>query len=718
MDDFPYLYVMKMLRPISGVVLLLNLHMILGMECQAQKRDIGSVICDFTFPDTVCKNTPFTITNLSQGATTYFWSFCSGTPLSFPSGISSGPQPGWLHFQKGITLVQEGNKYYSFITNSDDSTILRVTFLNSLVNAPTYDLVQVPGILTKYIFGIQVKNDNGNWYGFVTNGSSLVRLDFGSSLSNLSPIATTIASSPFMNSAQGLDIDFDGSDWVGFCTNFPANTITRFSWGSTLASIPVISDLGNLGGLTRPMQPALISDASGWYMFVANTTSMAQVQFGNSLLNPPTGINLGNLTWITDNRGVSMLEECGKPYALLANHDVVVNQLFQVHFMGGLGGTKIVTPLGSPAGLFETLALSESLKIGDTIFCIGLNSTPSLSILFFPPCITSVLPTSTLFDPSPVVFPDAGSYTIRLTVDMGLSTEQQVCKEIEVSGSTVELGPDTSLCDGQNLLLNAGNGFQSYIWNTGELTQTITVSTSGTYSVQVSNSSGCLAEDSIHVTFNPNTFTTVDTSICFGNLYFAGGKLQSTSGTYLDTLVAPNGCDLFLTTNLIVKPSFSVDIGKDTCINNDTIINLVASVPGATEYTWQDGTHDSAILVAFPGLYWVRVVVNNCTKSDSIQITSCPVLTYFYLPTAFTPNGDGLNDTFRPIFSEIVEFHLIIFNRWGEKVFETSDSGKGWDGTYQGSFCVAGVYTYVLTYPDIQSSGKTKKITGFVTLVR
>src|ERR1035437_5483566 len=87
------------------------------------------------------------------------------------------------------------------------------------------------------------------------------------------------------------------------------------------------------------MQPALINDSSGWYMFVANTTSLARLQFGNSLMNQSIGFNLGNLTWITDNRGVSMFTECNIPYSLLVNHDVVVNQLLQVHFAGGLGKT-------------------------------------------------------------------------------------------------------------------------------------------------------------------------------------------------------------------------------------------------------------------------------------------------------------------------------------------------------------------------------------------
>jgi gliding motility-associated-like protein len=692
-----------------------------GMVCHSQKKDPGSVICDFTFKDTVCKATPVTITDLSQGASTYLWKFCAGTPLSFPSSKYSGPLPNLIHQPRSVTLVQDGNIFYAFVTNSGDSTILRITYSNSLINAPVYDVLNLPGAFSKNIFGIQVKNDNGNWHGFVTNGSSLIHLDFGTSLANLAPTTTMVVSSVSMNLAQGLVIDYDGQNWVGFCTNFPANTITRFSWGNSLASVPAITDLGNLGGLTLPMQPALINDGSGWYMFIANTTSLVQLQFGNSLMNTPTGTNLGNLTWINDNRGISMFMECGNPYALLENHDVIVNQLFQIHFMGGLGGTKVVTPLGNPANLYETVALSESLNIGDTIFCIALNSTPSLSIMYFPPCINSVLPTSTLFDPSPVVFPDSGSYTIKLTIDIGLSTQQTVCKEIEVNGQTIDLGPDTSLCDGKTLLLNPGSGFQSYLWNTGDITQTLSVNTSGTYSVSVINYSGCHAEDSIHVNFKPNTYTTVDTSICSGETYFAGGKFQSEPGTFIDTLSAVNGCDNFVTTHLSVKPSFTVNIGKDTCITDSTTINLIARVPGATSYTWQDGTHDSLITVTAPGLYWVRVLVDNCSKSDSVQITLCPAVIpkiYVYMPTAFTPNGDGVNDVFRPVTSELVDIHLMVYNRWGELIFETRDLEKGWEGTFKGTKCEAGVYTYILTYGNNNTQGSSKKITGFVTLVK
>jgi gliding motility-associated-like protein len=301
---------------------------------------------------------------------------------------------------------------------------------------------------------------------------------------------------------------------------------------------------------------------------------------------------------------------------------------------------------------------------------------------------------------------------------VGLPTEQQVCKEIEVFGANVDLGPDTTLCEGKNLLLDAGSGFESYLWNNGVNTQTLIVNSSGTYSVRVSSYAGCQSQDSIHVVFNPNFFSTIDTSICFGQTYFAGGQQRSSSGTYVDTLSATNGCNQYLTTNLTVEPFIPVNIGKDTCITEGTILDLVANVPGATLYTWQDGSHDSTLSVTDPGLYWVRVSVNTCMNSDSIHVNPCPVITYFYMPTAFTPNGDGVNDIFRPIGTEIVDYHLIVFDRWGQMVFESSSAGNGWDGTFKGSICEPGVYSYTLTYRDNSASDHTVKTTGFVTLVR
>ena len=615
--------------------------------------------------------------------------------------------------------MREGITFYAFNTNSVSGTITKTVWPNGLMNLPVAQNLGNFGVLLPGIFGIQVKNENGNWYGFVTNGSSLVRLDLGATLSVDVQLATTVATSPFMNKARGLVIEKDGSNWVGFCTNFPGKTITRFSWANSLTSPITVDDLGNIGGLTEPMQPALLRDNNGWYMFVANTTSLSQLNFGNSLMTTPTGTNLGNLGWMTDDRGMSLFIECSNPYGLITNHNLVTNLLLQLHFTGGLAGTKSITPLGSVANLYEPLALSETVNIGDTIFTIALNATPSMTTLYFPSCTSSPLPPSTAFDPTPVVLSGPGTYTVKLIVDQGLATEQTVCKEVYVDVPvSVNLGKDTTICDGAALTLDPGNGYTHYAWNTGDTSRTIVVTQAGTYSVQVSNRHGCHAADSIHVDVVQQVNITVDTAICHGLKYLAGGNLQTTSGTYVDSLLIPGGCYKITTTNLVVKPEIMVNIGADTCLSPGDTIALHASVAGSTSITWQDGVHDSVYMVMKPGKYWVTVVFSDCPGADTIRITGCASAIRFYFPNAFTPNGDGLNDVFIPRGSEVVDFHMIIYDRWGQMVFESHDPATGWDGRYKGEYCAAGVFSFIATYADPFNPADVTKSTGTFTLVR
>jgi gliding motility-associated-like protein len=699
--------------------ILLNLIIFQVPDCHAQGRAQPVVSCDFTLPDTVCINSPVTITNLSQGASSYLWRFCPGNPLSFPTGVEDGNIPFSPYHPWGISMQQDGSFFYAFITNPADSSIVRVSWHTSLINPPSFARLSLTWFFSANIAAIRIVNDNGAWYGFVTDGSYLFRLDFGTSLGNLSPQVKRIVNSQWMDRATGLVVVNDGMEWMGFCTNFPAQTVVRFNWGNTLTNYPAVTFVGNVGGLTRPMQPALIQDSSGWYLFVANTTSLSELIFGNSLLNMPGGVNLGQLNWINDARGVSTSYLCNHPYVLVANHDVIENQLFQIYFPNGLAGQKTLIPLGSVGSMNETMCLSEMVTVGDTTFCISLNSTPTLTVICFPPCVNTTIPVSTQFDPSPVYFPTEGTYSIRLTVDAGLPTEQQACKEITVLKPVISLGNDTNLCEGSHLTLDAGSGFSSWFWSTGDTTRTITVDSTGLYSVTGINPKGCMAWDTIRVTVLPGSHITVDTSVCSGILYFAGGALQSTSGTYLDSLRTKQGCDSVITTHLRVKPEITLNVANDSCMNKGASIVLVASAEGANEYTWQDGSHDSTYVAALPGLYWVRVVVDSCSKTDSITIEMCVTALRYYVPNAFTPDGDGLNDVFRPVINyETVDFSMIIYDRWGETIFETKDMQKGWDGTGKGRSCEQGVYVYAITFSTSQNPENKLKITGTVTLVK
>lgn len=100
--------------------------------------------------------------------------------------------------------------------------------------------------------------------------------------------------------------------------------------------------------------------------------------------------------------------------------------------------------------------------------------------------------------------------------------------------------------------------------------------------------------------------------------------------------------------------------------------------------------------------------------SNEVTLASPVVL---YLPLAFTPNGDGINDTFGAIGEGITEYSLQIFNRWGNLIFESNDPGIQWDGTYMNTLAAGGTYVYQVKAKGINSRKNKIHKTGSVTLI-
>jgi len=170
-----------------------------------------------------------------------------------------------------------------------------------------------------------------------------------------------------------------------------------------------------------------------------------------------------------------------------------------------------------------------------------------------------------------------------------------------------------------------------------------------------------------------------------------------------------------------VQSHLIVSLKPEPYLGNDTAfcpeIQMLSLFPGNfREYLWQDLSSNKTFLVKEPGVYYVTVKdVNNCINSDTVFIEEdCdPIIN---IPNTFTPNGDGLNDTFRIFLSYVDSFTFDIFNRWGEHIFFTKDASFFWDGTFRGVDCPIGdYYWHLIIYRKHRFN---KRYFGTVTLLR
>lgn len=238
----------------------------------------------------------------------------------------------------------------------------------------------------------------------------------------------------------------------------------------------------------------------------------------------------------------------------------------------------------------------------------------------------------------------------------------------------IDLGPDTTFCAGDKRQLNAHFPFPAtYRWQNGSTDSTLTVTKSGLYSLTVTCSCRSYT-DSVRVTVR----------------------------------------DVGLT----VEPDTSV------CADAPILLHALLQTPGTgpVRYQWLGGSSAATLSVARPDVYTVVVEQQNCTYRDSVRVQPSGECCEVNLPTAFSPNADGLNDVFSIITgcSDVIrEPELLIYNRWGEVIFRTQDLVTGWNGHANGQLCTTGEYTWQLRYTlPIRRSVIRRQQRGVVLLIR
>jgi len=289
---------------------------------------------------------------------------------------------------------------------------------------------------------------------------------------------------------------------------------------------------------------------------------------------------------------------------------------------------------------------------------------------------------------------------------------------VEVA-DTVALADDTFICEGDVFTINAGYGFDSYEWNDVPGSQVLEVSTGGTYYVDVAYNFGCPSSDTIIIDWYPLPVSNLgdDLGVCEGSTvelagpdgdyeYYWNGILGeqvyvvTEEGNY--ELKVMNFCgEAVDDIDIELYPLPIVDLGDDGLLYPGEDTQLDAGEQTQATYLWQDGSTGRYYLVNYDdpaedNLYWVEVKdANSCVNADSIYIEVFDI----FIPIVITPNGDGDNDRFEPDpdrWNGINDHTMTVFNRWGEKVWETNDFESGWDGKKNGKYVAEGAYFWVL----------------------
>ncbi len=361
----------------------------------------------------------------------------------------------------------------------------------------------------------------------------------------------------------------------------------------------------------------------------------------------------------------------------------------------------------------------------------------------------------------PVVFPkETTTYVVSVTDEGGCINKDSVKVDV-VNSITVDAGADTSICRTDSITLRAeGSGFQ-YRWTplNGLISSpniknpTARPDTTTTYIVTASLGK-CEAKDTVEVKVAPypRAIAGPDVTICYGNrtpltptitgASFSWSPQNSLinsntltpvanptlTTSYILTVYDTIGCPMPGTDTVVVNvfPLVNAFAGNDTIVIAGQPVQLNAS--GGSIYTWAPtfGMNNPSIanpVVTLSAAYdsvTYKVTIgsdNGCFAEDEMIVKVLKTGPDLFIPTAFTPNGDGKNDILKPIPAGIKAFQYFrVYNRWGQMLYSSNNSSSGWDGTWEGKEQATGTYVFMAQATDYLGHTISKK--GTIVLIR
>ncbi|MBA3900323.1 MAG: gliding motility-associated C-terminal domain-containing protein, partial [Bacteroidetes bacterium] len=414
-----------------------------------------------------------------------------------------------------------------------------------------------------------------------------------------------------------------------------------------------------------------------------------------------------------------------------------------------------------------------SLALGTNPICIGNSASITASGADNYNWATTpdmVLLSNAMVDVSPII---NTQYSVTGLTQAGCFSTETIMVNVHPPLS-ITVSKDTAVCIGHSYFIqttaSGGNGNYSYVWspplgldNTSQPNVTASPNTTTTYTVTLTDNCTVLSPDASVtvkvdnlpiVTFNPShsvgcapvelllANTTPKSKYCIWDL---GNHKISTDcnlahtyrevGNYQIYLSITDSNDCVnsssfhtLTVNPIPEADFYYNPEKITISNPMVKFNPSTSSPDVVNWHWNFTAFDSSVMefpsFQFPytGQFPVALIVKNIfgCPDTMIQFVLVSEDLKVYIPNAFTPNDDELNDFFGPIGAGINQagFYMAIYNRWGERIYETNQLSRPWNGRHQksGTMQSKGIYTYTINLQDLEGINST--FNGTVTLLR
>lgn len=326
-------------------------------------------------------------------------------------------------------------------------------------------------------------------------------------------------------------------------------------------------------------------------------------------------------------------------------------------------GSSASGKLINKGGVYWVKATENTCSFSDTIVITEIQ-TPKVNLGNDSFVCSNILITLTIQGNFNLLWDDNSTTNVRVitkpgtywvTANNSCGTDSDTINFTFKPAPPLNLGNDTALCSGQKVILNASNtSIASYLWQNGSTDSVFNVTQTGLYYVKVTGKNGCFNHDSLKATY--------------------------------------------------ISPP-AVYWPNDTVVCKNEVITITVNGQQAIFY-WNNEPGDSSrILQNYRGVLNIKAS-NNCGNVDKdvrLDIKNC-FCSVFY-PNAITINDDNLNEVFKPVYDCIwVDYNLQIFNRWGEKLFETENPDKEWNGKYKNLLVPNGYYIWVVSYTALENA--------------